>query len=225
VRSIDLAQRVWPQAATGELLAVPLGSLEQHGPHLPLDTDSRIALEVVRRLAGLRPGVVVAPTVAYGSSGEHESFPGTISIGQEALEFMVIELVRSATRTFAHVLVVSGHGGNAAPLERAVRRLRSEGRSVLGWTAALAGADAHAGRTETAIMLALAPADVRLADARAGNVSLLQTLMPELVRSSVRTVSPNGVLGDPAGASATEGALLIERLVQDLADEVGRWLA
>jgi creatinine amidohydrolase len=110
VRSIDLAQRVWPQAATGELLAVPLGSLEQHGPHLPLDTDSRIALEVVRRLAGLRPGVVVAPTVAYGSSGEHESFPGTISIGQEALEFMVIELVRSATRTFAHVLVVSGHG-------------------------------------------------------------------------------------------------------------------
>jgi creatinine amidohydrolase len=74
-------------------------------------------------------------------------------------------------------------------------------------------------------MLALAPADVRLADARAGNVSLLQTLMPELVRSSVRTVSPNGVLGDPAGASATEGALLIERLVQDLADEVGRWLA
>jgi creatinine amidohydrolase len=163
--------------------------------------------------------------VAYGSSGEHESFPGTISIGQEALEFMVIELVRSATRTFAHVLVVSGHGGNAAPLERAVRRLRSEGRSVLGWTAALAGADAHAGRTETAIMLALAPADVRLADARAGSVSLLQTLMPELVRSSVRTVSPNGVLGDPAGASATEGALLIERLVQDLADEVGRWLA
>ncbi len=222
---IDLAERVWPQAGRGELLAVPLGSLEQHGPHLPLDTDSRIAREVARRLARLRPGVAVAPTVPYGSSGEHESFPGTISIGQQALEFMLVELVRSATRTFAHVLLVSGHGGNAAPLERAVRQLRSEGRSVLGWTAALAGADAHAGRTETAIMLALAPAAVRLADARAGNTSPLRTLLPEMTRSSVRAVSPNGVLGDPARATAAEGAELIDRLVQSLSTEVERWLA
>jgi mycofactocin system creatininase family protein len=220
----DLAARVWSEAATGDLLAVPLGSLEQHGPHLPLDTDSRIALELVRRLAGLRPGVVIAPTIAYGSSGEHESFPGTISIGQEALELVLIELVRSANRTFEHVLLVSGHGGNAAPLKRSVRQLRSEGRSVLGWTPAVIGGDAHAGRTETAIMLALAPADVRLADAQAGNTSPLSALMPELVRSSVRAVSPNGVLGDPAGASAAEGAGLIDRLVGDLAGEVERWL-
>jgi creatinine amidohydrolase len=209
----------------GELLAVPLGSLEQHGPHLPLDTDSRIALELVRRLAALRPGVVIAPTVPYGSSGEHESFPGTISIGQEALELMLIELVRSATRTFPHIALVSGHGGNVAPLQRAVRRMRSEGRSVLGWTPAIAGADGHAGRTETSIMLALAPAKVRLADAQAGNTAPPHTLMPELVRSSVRAVSSNGVLGDPAGAGAAEGAGLIERLVEDLAGEAERWLA
>jgi creatinine amidohydrolase len=209
----------------GGLLAVPLGSLEQHGPHLPLDTDSRIALELVRRLAALRPGVVIAPTVPYGSSGEHESFPGTISIGQEALELMLIELVRSATRTFPHVVLVSGHGGNAAPMQRAVRRMRAEGRSVLGWAPAIAGADGHAGRTETSIMLALAPANVRLADAQAGNTAPLHTLMPELVRSSVRAVSSNGVLGDPAGAGAAEGAELIDRLVQDLAGEVERWLA
>jgi creatinine amidohydrolase len=221
----DLGERVWTEAAMGGLLAVPLGSLEQHGPHLPLDTDSRIALELVRRLAALRPGVVIAPTVPYGSSGEHESFPGTISIGQEALELMLIELVRSATRTFPHIVLVSGHGGNAAPMQRAVRRMRSEGRSVLGWAPAIAGADGHAGRTETSIMLALAPANVRLADAQAGNTAPLHTLMPELVRSSVRAVSSNGVLGDPAGAGAAEGAELIDRLVQDLAGEVERWLA
>jgi creatinine amidohydrolase len=74
-------------------------------------------------------------------------------------------------------------------------------------------------------MLALAPANVRLADAQAGNTAPLHTLMPELVRSSVRAVSSNGVLGDPAGAGAAEGAGLIDQLVGDLAGEVERWLA
>jgi creatinine amidohydrolase len=223
--AIELARRVWPDAATGsELLAVPLGSLEQHGPHLPLATDAHIADMVARQYADRRSGVVVAPVVAYGASGEHEDFPGTISIGHEALELLIVELVRSATRTFAHVLLVNGHGGNARPLGRAVQRLTGEGHSVLGWTPVVEGGDAHAGRTETALMLALAPAHVQLGAAEAGNTTPIATLLPAIRKSSVRAVAPNGVLGDPAGATAHEGYALLEQLVDDLANAVDRWL-
>ena len=83
------------------MLLVPLGSTEQHGPHLPLDTDTRIAVarcagRVGRRRCRPRLAVLVAPAVAYGASGEHEGFAGTLSIGQEALESVVVELGRSA---------------------------------------------------------------------------------------------------------------------------------
>src|SRR5205807_5160572 len=78
------------------LLVVPLGSTEQHGPHLPLSTDTDIAVALAERLAARRPHVVVAPALPYGSSGEHAGFAGTLSIGQAALEHVVIELVRSA---------------------------------------------------------------------------------------------------------------------------------
>ena len=149
------------------LLAVPLGSCEQHGPHLPLDTDTRIAVALADRLAARRAQVVVAPAVAFGSSGEHAGFPGTLSIGQEALELVLVELCRSAD-VFAGVVIVNGHGGNAAPVARAVGTLTAEGRRVLPWWPSVAGGDAHAGRTETSIVLALDPDAVRLDRAGAG---------------------------------------------------------
>jgi len=80
-RATDLADLTSPQAGAraraGALLAVPLGSTEQHGPHLPLATDTDIAVALCRRLAAARDDVLIAPTVAYGSSGEHAGFPGT----------------------------------------------------------------------------------------------------------------------------------------------------
>ncbi len=75
----------------------------------------------------MRSDVVVAPAVPYGSSGEHAGFAGTLSIGQDATELLVVELARSATETFAHVLFVSAHGGNAAPATRAVAKLQRRG--------------------------------------------------------------------------------------------------
>jgi len=88
--SPDVAER----AAAGAILAVPVGPTEQHGPHLPLTTDTDIALALCERLSGARPDVVVAPAVAYGSSGEHTGFAGTLSIGQEAIELLLVELGR-----------------------------------------------------------------------------------------------------------------------------------
>jgi mycofactocin precursor peptide peptidase len=228
-----LADLTWPEAARlgaeGALLAVPVGSTEQHGPHLPLSTDTDIAVALAGRLAARRPGVVVAPPVSYGSSGEHAGFAGTLSIGQAAVELVLTELGRSAAETFAHLVFVCAHGGNASPARQAVARLRAESRDVLLWMPApkpgpdLPLPDAHAGRTETALQLALAPGRVRAGLAEAGNTAPLSRLMPAVRDGGIREVSRNGVLGDPAGASAGEGARLLDQLTEDLAAAVEAW--
>src|SRR5580704_3715277 len=144
----------------GWILAVPLGSTEQHGPHLPLSTDTIVATELCHRLGEARSDVVIAAPLAVGSSGEHQGFAGTLSIGQEALELVAVELCRSATETFEHVVLVSGHGVNAAALRRAVERLKNESRDVHLHQPRVEG-DLHAGRSETSLLLALRPDLVR----------------------------------------------------------------
>lgn len=215
-------QDVAQQAVGTTVLAVPVGSTEQHGPHLPLSTDTDVAQALCARLASARPDILVAPALAYGASGEHEAFPGTVSIGHEALEAVLVELCRSATRSVSGVVLVCAHGGNAPTLARAVRRMQGEGRRVLGWMAQWTG-DAHAGRTETSLMLHLAPACVALHQARAGSVAPLAELMPSLRAGQLRALSPSGVLGDPSGASAGEGAALLDRLLDTLARAVTAW--
>src|SRR6204780_384762 len=125
----ELAQLRWPEIEGGErrLLVVPVGSREQHGPHLPLDTDTRIAVAVARRACAGRPGVVLAPAFSVGASGEHAAFPGTLSIGAEALATCLIELGRHASLHWPAMLLVNGHGGNATAISSAVERLRYEG--------------------------------------------------------------------------------------------------
>jgi mycofactocin system creatininase family protein len=220
----------WPDVESGprRVLVVPVGSLEQHGAHLPLDTDTRIAVAVAERACAGRAGTWLAPAVAIGASGEHADFPGTLSIGHVALSTLLVELGRHASRDWPALLLVNGHGGNVPAINDALGKLREEGRDCRAWHAgvrppmlAAAGAglvpDAHAGRAETSIMLALAPGDVRLDAAVAGETRPLAEIMPALRARGVRQVSPNGVLGDPAGASAAEGETLLALLAADLA--------
>jgi creatinine amidohydrolase len=219
-----LADLTWPQVGqrTDALLVVPLGATEQHGPHLPLSVDTDVARALCTGLAARRADVLVAPALPYGSSGEHAGFPGTLSIGQEALELVVVELARSATDTVGRVLFVSGHGGNAEPLGRAVTRLRDEGRDVRAFAPSWSG-DVHAGRVETGLALALDPSRVQLGLAVAGDTRPLAALLPELRAGGVRALSPSGVLGDPRGADAEEGAATLRRLTEDLLAAVDRW--
>ncbi|HEY8093428.1 MAG TPA: mycofactocin biosynthesis peptidyl-dipeptidase MftE [Acidimicrobiales bacterium] len=219
----QLGQQTWPEAAARRpLLLLPLGSCEQHGPHLPLDTDTRIAVAVADDAARRGPDLIVAPAVAYGASGEHAGFAGTLSVGLAALEHVVVELVRSAAH-FRGVALVNGHGGNARAVEGAVRTLRLEGRTVLAWFPRVPDGDAHAGRTETSLMLAIAPELVHLDRAEAGCPSPLAELLPILESGGVRAVSANGVLGDPAGATGAEGRALLGALATDLTEAIAAW--
>ncbi len=207
----------WPEVAVAHpVLVVAVGSCEQHGPHLPLGTDSVIAAAVAERLvAGLeaadRPAVL-APIISIGASGEHAGFPGTLSFGSAVMEEMVVELVRSADH-FGAVVIVNGHGGNTAALAAAGECLAAEGRRLVVIPCAFNRGDAHAGRTETSVMLALAPDLVRIDLAEPGAVEGWPALRDRVLAGGVASVSPNGVLGDPTGATAAEGRGLLDDLV------------
>jgi mycofactocin system creatininase family protein len=206
------------------IIAVPVGSCEQHGPHLPLDTDTRIAVALAEGLvSSFEPGdVLIGPTLAATSSGEHAGFPGTLSIGAEIVEQTIVELVRSADWS-AGVVLVNGHAGNARPVQRAVNKLLGEGRRVLAWWPHIRNGDAHAGESETSMMLALAPNLVRMSRAEAGRPEPIVDLIEELRANGVRAVSPNGILGDPRSATANHGKALLTRLIIDLVAAVDEW--
>jgi mycofactocin precursor peptide peptidase len=218
-----LGGAVWPEIPEAPLLVVPLGSVEQHGHHLPLGTDTAVACAVADAAAGALEAALLAPALAYGASGEHEGFPGTVSIGTEALTGLLVEYGRSAGRWAGRVLVVNGHGGNLDALRAAVPLLRSEGRDVAWFPCGVPGGDAHAGRTETSLMLHVEPHGVRRDRAVAGNTAPIGALLPRLRAEGVRSVSPTGVLGDPGGATPAEGEAMLADLTARLVEAAGNW--
>lgn len=230
-----LGDATWPEVervarhrlADGTLspvLLIPVGSTEQHGPHLPIATDTLIAEEIAGRAAHRTDGLMIGPTISISASGEHAGFPGTLSIGTATTARMVIELVRSADWA-AGVVLVNGHGGNHSAIDAAVKKLTGEGRSVLSWWPTWPRrndgrpADLHAGRIETSMMLAIDPGLVRLERAESGP----DATVADLRERGVRAVSPTGVLGDPGGASGREGETFIATFVEDLVHQIERW--
>ena len=206
------------------VILVPTGSTEQHGPHLPLNTDTLIAQELAERALHRTDGLALGPTIAVGASGEHAGFAGTLSIGTAALTTVAVELCRSADWA-AGVVFVNAHGGNHEALTAAIDVITNEGRDATVWSprwpqrADGGPADLHAGRFETSLMLAIDPGLVRLEHATAG----ADATIAELRARGVAAVSPSGVLGDPAGASGGEGDQFIAAFVDDLLLHVERW--
>jgi len=213
---------------------LPVGSLEEHGPHLPLGTDLFHALEVARRVAEIRP-LVVAPPLFYGVCRSTREHPGTVSLSFDTLRALVKDLGREFHRQGCRALaLVSGHAGGthmAALLEAgeallnelpdlkvAVVNLLDLLREVLGERPDLVRTrgDAHAGEVETAVMLAAYPHLVK------GTAPAEWPSFPkyELVRDKKR-YWPGGVWGDPSAASAAQGEEILKlearRLVQVIA--------
>jgi mycofactocin system creatininase family protein len=214
--------------STSPALVVPVGSTEQHGPHLPLDTDTRIATATARtiaeRLADRNEyNWMLAPAIGYGASGEHEGFPGTVSIGTSALRLLLVEFGRSASRWASRLVFVNGHGGNVEALAAAAALLRYEGRDI-GWCSCSAeNADAHAGHTETSVLLHISPSDVWTDERIPGNSAPLAELMPRMRRGGVAAVSEVGVLGDPTTATAAEGSRIFAEMVDGCLRRIAKW--
>jgi len=213
----NIATNTWSQIANREstVLLLPLGSCEQHGPHLPLDTDTQIAQHLCAQAAQQDNRILIAPSLSITASGEHAGFPGTLSIGTDALTQVLIEIVRSADWCNG-VVFVNGHGGNTDAVNAAVRTLKSEQRNVASWWPRIEHGDAHAGASETSMMLAIHPEQVNMAKAEVGATQPLSQLETQLRSGGVRAVSANGVLGDPTTATSEHGLSLLSQLTHDL---------
>jgi mycofactocin precursor peptide peptidase len=196
-------------APGSRILILPLGSWEQHGPHLPLQTDSLIIEAVVNnalsRLYAQCDEFLVAPTLSITASDEHEGFAGGLSCGTEALVASVVSIARSATWARG-VCIANGHGGNSDALRLISSALEYEEIPAAVWSLpAYKGGDMHAGHTETSLLLHLHPERVRREQLEAGAIAINQESVDEMRKSGVRAVSSNGVLGDPRTATAEHG--------------------
>ena len=205
----------WPEVSGNACVVIPVGSFEQHGPHLPLDTDTQIASHLCVQATMNIDNVVVAPPLSITASGEHAGFPGTISIGTEAFATVIVELVRSCDWATG-VILVHGHGGNLEAVQRATAMLNSEQRNIASWWPHIPGADAHAGHTETSLMLAINPNLVRVDKLDVGNVQPMSEIQRDLQTRGVQAVSTNGILGDARSATAEYGSELLAELTDNL---------
>lgn len=205
------------------VLVIPVGSYEQHGPHLPPDTDTIIANHIATAIVNLIPDLMLGPVITVSSSGEHAGFANTLSIGNEVLTTLLVELIRSADWSDG-VIFVNGHGGNQRAISRAIEIATSESRRTVSWSPRLPEGDAHAGHSETSIMLAIDPDKVRMLRAEPGNTAPLAELLPRIIEGGIKSVSENGVLGDPTLATRVEGRQLLEGLIIDAVRAVENWV-
>jgi creatinine amidohydrolase len=217
-----------------EVALLPVGATEQHGPHLPTGTDTIVATGLCLAVSS-RTGAPVLPALSIGCSyGHGTALPGTLSLTPERLADVVRDTVEwVATSGIHRVLAVNGHFGNQASLSVAGDHLRLERPDlrlgVLNWwtlTPAITvetladGDDVHANRAETAMMMALAPDQVRMDQlALADDEDRTERLV---FRYTATNLSRNGVTGRPSEATPALGEHLLEQVVQVMCDVVER---
>ena len=205
----------WPEVSRNACVVIPVGSFEQHGPHLPLDTDTQVASHLCTLATTGMQNVVVTPPLSITASGEHAGFPGTISIGTEAFAAVIVELVRSCDWATG-VILVHGHGGNFEAVQQATTILNSEQRNIASWWPHIPDADAHAGHTETSLMLAINSNLVRVDKLEVGNMQPMSEIQRDLQTHGVHAVSTNGILGDARSATIQHGIELLAELSDNL---------
>ena len=230
--SVLLEEYTWPEVETAieegtQTVVVAVGSVEQHGPHLPLIMDTLQGDELSRRIAEKLGDALAAPTIRPGCSGHHMEFPGTITIPAETL----MDLIRSYCRSldehgFDHVVLVAAHGGNFAPVNTVAPEIA---REIDANVIALADLDElmslqnaglreagveyeepviHAGATETAIVLAVNEGLVRMDELNVGHEGEIST--SRLLSKGFKAITENGVLGDPRKGTSEAGEEILD---------------
>jgi creatinine amidohydrolase len=243
---VEYASLTWPEARRlakdGRAVGlIPVGAVEQHGPHLPLSTDCLLGAELARRTAeALIDPVVVAPAVPGGLSSHHVEFPGTVDLSEQTFKGALDAYVEGYLRMgISRIAILTGHGGNCAFLGRYEEELadRSDLRLIafhdipryLG--AMFAGArragldpvacDIHAGVLETSQLLVVAPHLVRDFVGVEGYTEAAPDYLEQMVSQGLHNLSDTGILGTPAGATAAAG----EEILAALTSEHARWIA
>lgn len=213
-------------------LIIPLGALEQHGPHLPLDTDALIAEAVAERVAQRAGECVVSPCIPIGASSHHLAFPGTASLSNETLRSVLAEVIQTLlSHGFRGAYLVTGHAGNVGAMAAAIAELGPAEQSLvvsfddwpaqrdavhrvaeeqLGMDREVVGT--HGGHFETSILLAIAPDRVDMASAVAGHVGPAASASAKLRSEGMAALSPVGIIGDPRGATAEAGEAYLDAL-------------
>lgn len=220
------------------VLCLPIGAIEQHGPHLPLDTDVVIAEGIARRLVERHAAhfdLWQLPTVTISLSREHEWAPGTLSLSIGAFVAMMRDLAQTIVRSLPArgLVIVNGHGGNRGILQNLIYEFQGDfGLNVcvihplaLARVKAKDGpADIHAGLDETSLMLALAPERVRKdkvaspkqpPDMRAVTAMIIDQGVTWPWSSGDARLACDGVTGDPAAATAEFGEQIIASILRE----------
>jgi creatinine amidohydrolase len=243
---IDLTTTDFDALARERMIALlPIGATEQHGPHLPLSVDSRIAAALVKRTLDLLPSgfpISILPMLHYGVSPEHADYPGTIAVSAETQIALLLEIGRSvAAAGWRKLAFLNTHGGQPQILDIAAQKLRRDaGLIVVSLNAYRywqpqkhfpveeAAYGTHAGAVETSIMLAIAPETVRT-DAIASFASLAAEMEGRFkyLRPGSRIASfawqaqdlqRAGAVGDARLATAEKGEAMLNEAAQVLAD-------
>ena len=247
MKTIRMEEMSWPEvrsaiAAGFTTAVVAVGSTEQHGPHLPTMTDTRIGDATAHRVALKLGNALQARTIPVGVSEHHLAFGATISLQPETLKLIVRDYVDSLVRDgFRRIIFLPSHGGNFGPLAQAIDKAQKAhpGVEITGYTNLLGitgflhrtaaefgiseeACGAHAGDDETSLMMALEPdlvAGDRLAPGYLGPLGEREIQI--IFGQGMPALTENGVLGDPRQASAEKGEVYLERLASFLASQVG----
>ncbi len=239
-RSYLWAELTWPEISERlneiDLAILPCGSIEQHGPHLPVDTDSFDAEYLAKRVAEAcsHPKPLVLPPIYYGVSYHHEDFKGTVSVSNNALSHLVYDIgMNLARQGIKKLILVNGHGDNAPTLNHAAQMInRDAGIFVAVDTGETSDEDVlqltqtkndiHAGEIETSTSLATRPHLVKMDRARDMTLkfgsSYLDFSSNRRIPWYVRTkkITENGVMGNPMKASEEKGKKIWEIMVAHL---------
>jgi creatinine amidohydrolase/Fe(II)-dependent formamide hydrolase-like protein len=241
-----LGELTWPEAEARfkevDIALLPVGSIEQHGPHMPLDTDAFDAEYLARRVAEdcKDPKPIVLPLIAYGVSYHHEDFSGTISVSPETLSQLVYEIGISASgHGISKLVIINGHGGNSPALHFAAQMINRDAHIFACvdtgessdpdiYEMAETPNDVHAGEIETSMSLATRPDLVKTDAARKFIPKFSSRYLNFTSKRSVgwyahtSKISRTGVLGDPTKADREKGermwSVMITRLVEFVED-------